>query len=195
MAKMDSAIKQAEIQQDRELSSRIGDRMTRGSIDGQTDGLRNAILSLIARENYSRAMDEIDSYVESKKDFPEYRVRTGHYVAHCKELIRAIEAKRSFAGIDNMTMSKQQALFDRAMEHFEQLKNTLAKMEKLYLEVKMDDVRSTVWVLKAVVYCTFAILALGVCMELSRGVVGSADILIDSAFGNFTNFIFDKLGL
>ncbi len=194
MAKIDLAIKQAEIQKDREIHSRLGDRMTRGSIEGPTDGLRNSILSLIANENYSRATREIDSYVDSKKDFPEYRVRSERYVSHCKELIQAIKAKRSFPGLDSLTMSKQQALYDRAMGHFEQLKVTLAKMEALYVEIKMDDVRSTVWVLKAVVYCTFAMMAVGVCMELTRGVVGAADVLLDSAFGSFTNLIFDKLG-
>ena len=194
MGRLDAAIRQAELESDRELNSRLGDRMNRGSQAETTDGLRNTILGAIAGEHYDRAVQDIDDYVESKSAFPEYRVRTARYVAQCKELIRAIQAKRGLPGVENLTMSKQQALSDKAMEHFEQLKLMLAKMEALYVEVKMDDVRSTVWVLKAIVYCTFALLVLGVSMELTRGVFGAADVLIDSAFGSFTNVVFDKIG-
>ena len=194
MSKIDLAIKQAEMQKDREMSSRLGEKMNAASKDAATDGLRGGILAAIAKENYERAIQEIEDYVLSKKEFPQYRARSSRYVTHSKDLIQAIRAKRSFPGADLLTMSKQQDLHDRAMEHFEELKTTLRKMEALYVEVKMEDVRSTVWVLKAAVYSIFVLMTVGLAMEITNGVVGAANVLLDSAFGNFTNYIFDKLG-
>jgi flagellar biosynthesis protein FlhB len=92
-------------------------------------------------------------------------------------------------------MSKQQDLFDRAMSHFEDLKVTLKKIEQIAAEVKLDDVRSTVWVLKALMYCVFIVFVAGFVMEVSKGVLPSAVIVADDTFGTLTNSIFDKLGL
>jgi hypothetical protein len=75
------------------------------------------------------------------------------------------------------------------------LKATLRKVERIEAEVRLDDVRSTVWVVKASIYCIFALLVLGFLLELSRGVLPAATIVVDDAFGHVTNAVFDKLGM
>ncbi len=193
---IDVALKVAEAQQEREMSSRISARMKSSLREaGLRDGARSLILSNVAGENYEKALEELELYSKSQQDYPQFYARSQRYLDYAATLIQAIKAKRSFPGMQHLSMSKQQELYDRAMSHFEDLKATLRKVEKIESEVRLDDVRSTVWVVKASMYCLFAVLVLGFLLELSRGVLPAASIVVDDTFGQLTNAIFDKLGL
>ena len=193
---LDVALKVAEAHQERELGSKISARMRQSMREhGDRDGIRSIILSNVAAENYDVAMTEIKKFVDSKDDYPQFRIRSERYLSYAGDLVNAIRAKRSFPGLHYLSMSKQQDLYDRAMSHFEDLKVTLKKVEQIEKEVRLDDVRSTVWVVKAIIFCVFAVFVLGFIIEVSRGIVPSASIVADDFFGHFTNFVFDKLGL
>jgi hypothetical protein len=193
---LDVVLKMAEAQQDREMNSKISARMKSSLAElGARDGSRSQILSLVASENYQKALDELETYANSHAEYPQFKQRADRYLSYAGDLINAIRAKRSFPGMQHLSMSKQQELYDRAMTHFDDLKATLKKVEKIQAEVHLDDVRSTVWVIKAGVYCLFALLVLGFLLEVSRGVLPAANVVVDDAFGSATNAIFDKLGL
>ena len=193
---MDVAIKAAEHQAEKELSSRFSSKMQAQLRDmGAVDTMRHTIISYVANENYQRAIDELKKYLESKQDFPQFLERSDRYTKYAIDLINAVKAKRSFPGLQHLTMSKQQELFDRAMEHFEDLKQTLKKVEQIEKEVKLEDIRSTVWVVKAAIYCGFALLVLAFLIELSKGVLPATAVVIDDLFGTITNKLFDVLGL
>jgi hypothetical protein len=193
---LDVALKVAEAQQERDLNSKISTRMKSSMREaGLRDGARSLILTNVAIENYEKALEELDLYTKAQADYPQFQERSGRYLSYAGDLINAIRAKRSFPGMQHLSMSKQQELHDRAMTHFEDLKATLRKIETIEKEVRLDDVRSTVWVIKALIYCLFAVLVLGFLLELSRGVLPAANVVADDAFGQVTNAIFDKLGL
>lgn len=193
---IDVAIRAAEQQSERELGSRIGMQMQASAKDvGQVDSFRHTILSYVASENYVRAVDELKNYTQVKKDYPQFKARASRYINYAIDLVNAIKAKRSFPGVQHLAMAKQQELYDRAMEHFEDLKATLKKIEQIDGEVRLEDVRSTVWVVKALIYCVFAILILAFLLEASRGVLPSVMILVDDMFGDLSNWLFDTLGL
>lgn len=193
---IDIAIKSAEKQSEREMNSRLAARMSENMKDkDNADSFHNTILALVANENYIRAAEEIQTYVESKSEFPQFKERASRYVNYANDLMNAIKAKRSFPGLQHLSMSKQQELYDKAMEHFDDLKLTLRKVEQIDREVRLDDVRSTVWVVKAAVYCLFAILVLAFFMDISRGLADSVYIVVDDAFGSLTNWFFDSLGI
>lgn len=186
----------AENHSDREMTSKISARMKASAKDaGGPGSLRNLILTSIASDNYQRAIDDIKEYLDSKNEYPQFRVRSERYLSYAVDLVNAIKAKRSFPGMQHLSMSKQQELFDRAMEHFEDLKVTLKKVEQIEKEVRLDDVRSTVWVVKALVYCLFAFLALAFVREASKGVLPSAYVVVDGASDDAINWIFDKIGM
>ena len=196
MAKnLDVALKVAEAHQEREMNSKISARMRASVSEGGANSFRAQVLSLVANENYAKAIEELRGFAESKHEFPQFKFRAERYLSYSVDLINAIKAKRSFPGLQHLSMSKQQELHDRAMEHFEDLKATLRKIDHIEREVKLDDVRSTVWVVKASIYCVFAILVLGFLLELSKGVLPSATIVADDAFSRIINFVFDKIGL
>lgn len=178
------------------MSSRFSERMQDSVRDvGQVDSFRHTILSMVATDKYQDAIDQMKIYLESKHEYPEFRTRAERYINYSVDLINAIKVKRSFPGLQNLAMAKQQELFDRAMEHFEDLKATLRKVEVIDVEVRLEDVRSTVWVVKALAYSVFAILVLAFLLEMSRGLLPAAGVVVDDLFGDFTNWIFDHLGL
>ncbi|MES2856463.1 MAG: hypothetical protein V4692_11400 [Bdellovibrionota bacterium] len=192
---LDVALKLAETHSDREMGSKIAARMKASASDaGGPDSLRNIVLGQIAGGNYARAIDDIKAYLDSKSEYPQFKVRSERYLSYAVDLVNAIKAKRSFPGMQHLSMSKQQELFDRAMEHFEDLKVTLRKVEQIEKEVRLEDVRSTVWVVKALIYCVFAFLTVAFLREASKGVLPSAVIVVDGASDDAVNWVFDKIG-
>lgn len=193
---IDIALKAAEQQHEKELNSKLQARMNAATRDmGKIDSFRHTILSHVASENYQRAIEELNGYVEVKKEYPQFRQRAERYIKYAVDLTNGIKAKRSFPGMNQLSMSKQQELYDRAMSHFDELKMTLKKIEQIEVEIRLDDVRSTVWVVKALIYSFFAVLVLAFLMEISQGVLPSVSILVDDGFGQLTNWLFDELGL
>lgn len=193
---IDVAIRAAEQQHEREMSNKLADRMKASVKDvGQVDTFRHTILSTIASEGYDHAIEEIRKYIDSKADYPQFKSRSERYLNYSIDLINAIRAKRSFPGLQHLAISKQQELFDKAMEHFDDLKITLRKIEQIDVEVRLEDIRSTVWVVKALIYCVFALLVVGFLMEISRGVLPATLVVVDGLFGDFTNWLFDLIGI
>jgi hypothetical protein len=179
-----------------DIGSKFSTKMRQSANDsGKVDTMRHTILSLIAAELYERAIEGLKEHLESKHEYPMFKERSSRYIEYSIDLINAIKAKRSFPGLQNLAMAKQQELFDRSMVHFEDLKITLKKIEQIDCEVRIEDVRSTVLVIKVCVYCLFAILALAFFMEVSRGLLPSMLLVADKYFSVFVEWGFDKLGI
>src|ERR1700691_4357833 len=68
---------------------------------GRMDSLRTTILSLVVRENYERAKDEMHAYVELKSSYPAFQERVERVLQHCSELMQAIQTKRNFPGFSS----------------------------------------------------------------------------------------------
>lgn len=181
----------------KEFKSKIAARIReRAALDhGTPDSLRRAVLTLVGEERYESAVEELRTCIDSKPEYPQFKVRCERYVDYAVGLVNGIKAKRSFPGVQMLAMAKQQELYERAMSHFNDLRVTLKKIEQIDHEVRLEDIRSTVWVVKAVVYSITAVLALAFLIEISRGVMGAANLVLEGAASDSTNWIFDKLGL
>ena len=140
---------------------------------GRMDSLRAGVLSLVVAESYERAAEELRAYVAARTEFPNYQERSSRYVEHCCDLIQAVQTKRNFPGLASLSMSKQQELHEKVLEHFEELKQNLVHIEKVEREHKLEDVRSTVWVVYALTLVTFAILVAGFLADIRSGVLSS----------------------
>lgn len=162
---------------------------------GAGDNLRQAILTLVVEEQYDRAIEEVERYLDSKPDFPQFRERAVRYVKYGVELIHAVKAKRSFPGWNALNMSKQRDLFEKALDHFEDLKLTLTKIEVIEKEVRIEDVRATVWVIKTAALCIFALIVFVFLREFMRSILPTMGSLLESSTDSLVNLIFDKLGI
>lgn len=193
---IDIALKAAENQIAKEVTSKFTARMEASVKEiGQVDTMRHTILNYVANENYDRAIQELQDYVASKADYPQFKQRAGRYATYAIDLINAVKAKRSFPGLQHLAISKQQELFDKGMAHFEDLKATLRKIELIDREIKIQDVRSTIVVVKAAVYSCFAILVCAFLLDVSRGTWPTVVRVIDSFFNRFIDYIFNMTGL
>lgn len=160
---------------------------------GKADSLRHAVLTLVVAEEYPRAIARLKEFQEGRGDYPQFEARAGRYLSYAMDLIHGIKAKRSFPGVHALAMSKQQELYDRATEHFVDLTATLRKVERIDREVRAEDARSTVWIVKTVVLCLIAVMAVAFVREVSRGVLPSIHLVVDDAFDRTTNWLFDTL--
>ncbi len=157
--------------------------------------IRNTILTHITEERYEKAIESLTSYVNSRPEYPDFKRRSQKYFQYGTELIQAIEAKRSFPGWNVLNMSKQKDLFETALRHFEDFKATLGKIETIERDVQIEDVRSTVWVMRACVYSVCVLLVFAIAKEITGGVMPSMNVFIDATTGQIVDFIFDKLKL
>jgi hypothetical protein len=161
---------------------------------GRSDSLRHAVLNLVNEEEYSRAVARLEEYEESKYNYPQFKVRAHRYMAYAADLIHAIRAKRSFPGMENLAVTKQQELYDRAMEHATDLVATLKKVEQVDRECRAEDQRSTVWVIRAGMFGILAIMAVAFYLEISDGLLPTIGIVADDSLNRITNLLFDTLG-
>ncbi len=161
---------------------------------GRTDSLRHAVLSLVNDEEYSSAVARLEEFEESKFNYPQFKVRANRYLTYAADLIHAIRAKRSFPGMENLAVTKQQELYDRAMEHATDLVLTLRKVEQVDRECRAEDQRSTVWVIRAGMVGVFAIMAVAFYLEVSDGLLPTIAIVVDDGLNQTANFLFDTLG-
>jgi hypothetical protein len=134
-------------------------------------------------------------YLNSRPQYPDFKDRSEKFVQYGVELIEAIRAKRSFPGWNALNMSKQKDLFEKALAHFEDLKATLIRIEAIEREVRIIDVRSTVWVMRACVYSVGALMIFAFLRELTGGILPSVNTVVESTTGQIVDFVFDKLKL
>lgn len=146
---------------------------------GRRDSLRNTILSFVSRDKYDIAVRELRYYQQFKSDLAPFIDRTERYFEHCEELILAIKAKKSFPNIDQLPMAKRQEIFDRVQHHFDELTLTLKRIEQIENDIKIQDSRSTLWVIQAVVACTVIISVWAVMIEGFRNLGLTFHVVMD----------------
>lgn len=176
--------KTAEIQED------ISKRLAQHKDPGRIDSIRNAVLTRVVNNNYEAALQELQMYVDFRVDYPNFQSRVQRYVDHCSDLVHAIETKRNFPGLGSLALSKQQEIYDRVLEHFEELKHYLKQIEQVERDVKLADVRSTVWFVKACTHAAFFVLVVGFTLEVVNGLGASFNSVINDMTIKMTNFVF-----
>lgn len=169
-----------------EMNQKLNKRLKesqRGEGSGR-GSLRSQILSSVAAEGYESAIEELDNYVADRAAFPGFQERASRYVRHCHDLIQAIQTKRNFPGLAALSLSKQQEIHEKVLEHFEELKHNLKHIEKVERENRLVDLRSTVWVVKTfsawlgIIFCVALLLDIraGILTELVKGTSHYLDV-------------------
>ena len=162
---------------------------------GKPDSLRRNVLHKVTYEHYPAAIELLKDYKTAHPQFPDFIDQAERYLDYAVDLVNGIKAKKSFPGIANLPMNKQEELFARAYDHFEDLKATIKRVEKAELDVRLADRRSTVWVLRAIVHSTAAIVLLGLGLEIYHGTLGTAQVVIDDGLEKVTSVIFSYFGM
>lgn len=158
---------------------------------GKAHSLRNTVLQYVVAGDYEGAKKALADYVDMQREYPNFINRSKRYVSHCLDVIQAIKTKRDFPGKHALPISKQQELMETVIEHFEELKHYLNRIEITQKDAKLEDLRSTVWVIKALTYCVFLVVLVFFLRSAALSILSSFDYVITDYSNEFVNWLFD----
>lgn len=161
---------------------------------GKPDSLRYNVLSWVLKENYDMAIKDLKEYLESPHEYPGYKDKILRFVNHSIDLIYAIRAKRGFSGMDSLTRAKQQELLDKFKGHFKELRDTLKIIEKIQGDMRIEDVRSTMYVVQALSYSVAAIFITAFVVDVVQGLFHTSMSVSSDALGDLAHFVAEKMG-
>ena len=162
---------------------------------GGPASLARSVLSMVANQTYDHAKKEVETYVDMKEEYPDFREFTKRYVERVDELMDSIREKRSIPGVENMSMAKKQAINDSIVALMEDLKTVLKKMEQVEYSQRMADLRSTLIVVKTLSWCVLGIVVLAFAMEVYNGLYSTTSVVADDMLNDVVDWTFDKMGL
>lgn len=136
---------------------------------GTPDTVRYTVLSYVLDERYDAAIEKLRVFLDEPSEYPNFRSKTERFISHSIDLVYAIKAKRSFPGVSSLTRAKQQELREKFKGHFRELTQTLKIVEKIQTDLRIEDVRSTIYVVKALWYAIVAIIGTAFIIEMTSG--------------------------
>jgi hypothetical protein len=162
---------------------------------GSLNTLRGIVLTHILQSNYDLALKEIEGYAEDKKEFPAFKIKAHRYITHCRDLIAAIQGKRELQGLSALPAPKQKDMFEKIVDHYEELKKHVRQIEAIGHETYLDDIRSTVIVLKVTTYCVITVLFVALTLDLFGNIFITYNNVALDVSGDFTSWLFDFIGI
>jgi hypothetical protein len=160
---------------------------------GKADTFRYNVSTHVVDEKYDLAITALRDYLELDSEFPQFKDRITRHIEHSIDLINAIRVKRNFPGAASLTMAKQQELNERFRQHFDELQATLKQIEKIRTDLRVQDVRSTVLVLKTLVNSVFLIVIAAFITEAGGGLFSTTVSVLDDYFISLVDWIFKVL--
>jgi hypothetical protein len=162
---------------------------------GRADTLRYNVLTYVVEESYERAVLELKKFRDADSEYPRFRQRIERYVNHAIDLVNAIRAKRRFPGMNSLTMAKQQEVSDMFRQHFTELQQILKKIEKVQTDLRIEDVRSTAYVVRALMISVAAIAISAFALEVSSGLLETTLYVLDDSLNSTVAWLFQVTGL
>lgn len=161
---------------------------------GKADTLRYNVNYRVLEENYEGAISELENYIKRDFDLPGYVEKIKPYINHCIDLVNAIRAKKGFSKNVSLTRSKQQELHDTIKNHYEELQYAFRKIEQIRHQLQLDDMRSTVWILKAIVYSVMAVVLVVFLKEVIDGAASNFSVVVSDWIDRMVDGIFELIG-
>lgn len=161
---------------------------------GRNGSLRRVILGLVVAEKYEQGKTELVNHIERKRVYPSFKGRVERFVAHATDLITAIETKRSFPGLASLSLSKQQEIIEKVLGHFEELKSTLRTIERAEKDVRLEDLRTTVWPVKIFAHCVVIMTVAAVYISLRNGAGESFIVVFEALVDDVATYMTHLLG-
>lgn len=119
--------------------------------------LQHKILTAIVEKNYDDALKILKDYRDAKTKYPTYALKTGKIFDHAENLIQSIKIKKNFPNLAGLNQKKLEELAQKTKEHWEELRIVLRRLNTIEKEMEMEDARSTVLVVRAIMVATFLI--------------------------------------
>lgn len=162
---------------------------------GPSDSLRYVVLSYVLDERYDEAIEQLKNFSESPSEYPNFKDKCRRFISHSVDLVYAIKAKRSFPGINSLTRAKQQELREKFKGHFRELVQTLKIVEKIQADLRIRDVRSTIYVVRALWYSVVGVVGLAFFLEMKAGFFQELVRAIGGLASDAASYLTSLLGL
>lgn len=162
---------------------------------GRADTLRFNVLTWVLDERYDKAIQELKDFLQKPSEFPSFHDKITRYIGHSIDLIYAIKAKRNFPGINSLTRAKQQELREKFKEHFQELQYILKKVEKAEHDLKVEDARSTIYVVRALWFALISVVVFGFALEITRGLAVTTEIVFEDIIIKGVDGLFRLIGM
>ncbi|MGZ5279584.1 MAG: hypothetical protein ACXWC9_06565 [Pseudobdellovibrionaceae bacterium] len=159
---------------------------------GRADTLRYNVLTYVVEENYEGATRELKEYLETDFEYPNFKERIERYIQHANDLVNAIRAKRKFPGAQMLTTAKQQELNEKFVAHFLELQLVLKKVERIQQDVRIEDIRSTVWIVQAGITAMIVVAVVAFLLDVNQGLMHTTIVVFDDLFREFVSWIFSS---
>ncbi len=161
---------------------------------GKPDSLRYKVLTLVLQEAYDRAIAELREFGESESAYPKFKDKVSRFVAHCVDLVFAIKTKRNFPGMNSLTRAKQQELMEKFKEHYKELQFMLRKIEKVETDLRVEDARSTIYVIRALWIAALCLGLVWFITEIVRGMAITSTIVFEDLLDKGAAYLFELIG-
>lgn len=153
------------------------------------DELKRNVLSMVSDSKYDEAVEYLNYFLSIHSEYPNYKRKAERFVRHCIDLINAIRAKRNFPGFKMLTRSKQQEISDKITDHYNELQYALGRIYVVLEQIKREDVRSTLWLLRSLIYAIWLIMIIALVIEITGGLYKSGTVVIDDNIDRFLTWI------
>lgn len=134
--------------------------------------LQYNVLLCVTEKRYEDATKLLTNYQKMKSTGP-YDRRTLPIFQHAEELVHAIETKKNFPNMTALTQGKQEEIHQKTLENWEDLKICLRRLRTIERDMSTEDARSSIWVIKAVIFSFVVSLTVFVLSEGFRSFGGS----------------------
>jgi hypothetical protein len=124
------------------------------------------VLANVASRRYSEAIRNLQNYKIGKGTHPVYVRKTENLFKRGEDLINAIEAKKNFPNLTALSQNKQEEIHQKALENFEDLKIVLRRIRTIERDIAIEDARSSIWVIKALLFSFSVILGVWFINEI-----------------------------
>jgi acetylornithine deacetylase/succinyl-diaminopimelate desuccinylase-like protein len=152
-------------------------------------------MTWVLDERYDKAIEELKDFLERPTEYPNFKGKITRYIHHSIDLIYAIKAKRGFPGINSLTRAKQQELREKFKEHFKELQYILKIVEKTHGDLRIQDARSTIYVVRALWLAALGVIILGFWLDIVNGLAQTSIVVFDDLFTKLANSLAGMLGL
>jgi hypothetical protein len=161
---------------------------------GKADSLRYNILSWVLNEQYDRAIQELRNFASQDSDYPNFKEKVERLALHSVDLVYAIKAKRNFPGLSSLTRAKQQELREKFKVHFKELQAVMKRIEKIQVDLRIEDARSTIYIIRALWLAGAAISLLAFIKEVVGGLALTSSVVMSDLLNQAVEAIFTIIG-
>lgn len=155
----------------------------------EIDDLKTEVLNAVADDQFDQATELLQDFLNQPTEYPQFKVRMERLINHAIDLVNAIRAKKNFPGMSNLTRSKQQDLAERTSDHYNELQVSITKMERIMNQLKREDIRSTLWILRAIVYGSGLVVIVAFLKEITGGLWGIFEMVMENALEKSIDWI------